>query len=117
MIVDSHTHLNRTGDEPDFLLATKRLLAEADKNGIDKIVIIANTISGATCASTTEILNSIGDNNRFFVVGSPNTMDDRKNSLVYFEELLRNKKSLDSNYSLDTKHFIQQISDANRFTI
>ena len=92
MIIDAHTHLNKTNDEPDFLRAANRLLVEADENGVDKIVVIANTISGTNCASTEEIIDGISDNDRFMVIGSPNIMDENKTKLDYLEELLKNGK-------------------------
>jgi predicted TIM-barrel fold metal-dependent hydrolase len=92
MIIDAHTHLNKTDDEPDFSVAVERLLAEMNQNGVEKAVIIANTISRTNCANMEEILDSVGSDDRFYIIGSPDIMNERDNKLNYTECLLQKKK-------------------------
>lgn len=91
MIIDSHTHLNKANEENDFLDGVKRLIVLADENKVDKIVVIANTVEGTNCASTKEILRSVNDTDRFYVIGSPNVTAERSD-INYFEDLLKLKK-------------------------
>jgi predicted TIM-barrel fold metal-dependent hydrolase len=67
------------------------LIASADKNQLDKIVIIANTVLGTNCAHTREILETIGDSQRFWVIGAPDIIN-QKPEFEYYERLLKVKK-------------------------
>ena len=92
MIIDSHTHLTKTDDESDFSVGLKRLLSKADNNGVDKIVVIADSEPNTITADTKSVIDNVGDNDRFYVIGSPNVMNDDDNGLPYIEELLEAKK-------------------------
>jgi predicted TIM-barrel fold metal-dependent hydrolase len=92
MIIDSHAHLNKTDEELDFSGGLKRMVSECQKNSVDKIVIIADSEPNTNTARTDEIIDCVGEDDCFYVVGSPYIMGDNPNELDYFETMLRQRK-------------------------
>lgn len=92
MIIDSHLHLNKTDSEADFGQAFSRLVGDLNINKVDKAVIIADDIKNGNCADTWHALSVVGNNDQFFVIGSPNIQDISQSDWDFFEDNLANKR-------------------------
>lgn len=92
MIIDSHLHLNKDISEPDFSQALSRLATVLDQNQIDKAVIIADDIKGGTCVDTWHALRETKNQDRYYVIGSPNVQNIDDGDWEFFEQNLAAKK-------------------------
>lgn len=92
MIIDSHLHLNKNINEPDFSMALSRLNTVLDKNQVDKAVIIADDIKGGTCVDTWQALEVTKNQDRFYIIGSPNVQNICDDDWNFFEHNLENNK-------------------------
>ncbi|MDD2656454.1 MAG: amidohydrolase family protein [Patescibacteria group bacterium] len=93
MIIDSHLHLSYLDEEKRNLFDVKKdLLESMEKFGIDYSIVIPDNVPNPKCADTETMFNIMGDDKRFFSMGTINIFQDTEKQILKLETLLMSKK-------------------------
>lgn len=93
MIIDAHTHLSLYENNAASLEdALELLLADMDKSAVKYAIIIPDNIeNGLHIADLNKARNLIVENDRFFLLGSPQILQRGSSELDKYKKLIKNK--------------------------
>jgi predicted TIM-barrel fold metal-dependent hydrolase len=94
MIIDAHLHLSKEETEESFDDAKNRLFNNLIENKISSAFVIADNITGTSCADTETLVKLFKNDQNIFIIGSPNLINPRKDEIEYLDNLLKNKAIL-----------------------